>query len=64
MKSRQPSITPVIVRQQYLDCRGASRRFSRGRSIDTVIDGTGVHNEIQIGNMRQSLGKNGFDWML
>lgn len=32
--------------------------------MNTVIDEDGVHTEMQIGNMRQSLGKNGFDWML
>lgn len=34
------------------------------RDMNTVIDGNGVHTEMQIGNMRQTLGKNGFDWML
>lgn len=33
-------------------------------SMNTVIDQNGIHTEIQIGNMRQTLGKNGFDWML
>lgn len=28
--------------------------------MGTVIDGNGVHTEIQIGNMLQTLGKNGF----
>lgn len=32
--------------------------------MNTVIDSNGVHTEMQIGNMRQTLGKNGFDWML
>lgn len=32
--------------------------------MNTVIDNNGVHTEMQIGNMRQTLGKNGFDWML
>lgn len=32
--------------------------------MSTVIDDNGVHTEMQIGNMRQTLGKNGFDWML
>lgn len=32
--------------------------------MNTVIDESGVHTEMQIGNMRQTLGKNGFDWML
>lgn len=32
--------------------------------INTVIDEHGVHTEKQVGNMRQTLGKNGFDWML
>ena len=32
--------------------------------MNTVIDEDGVHTEMQIGNMRQTLGKNGFDWML
>lgn len=32
--------------------------------MNTVIDGNGIHTEIQIGNMRQTLGKDGFDWML
>lgn len=32
--------------------------------MNTVIDEDGVHAEMQIGNMRQTLGKNGFDWML
>ena len=31
--------------------------------MNTVIDEDGVHTEMQIGNMRQTLGKNGFDWM-
>ena len=31
--------------------------------MNTVIDGNGVHTEMKIGNMRQTLGKNGFDWM-
>lgn len=33
-------------------------------SMNTVIDESGAHTEIQIGNMRRTLGKNGFDWML
>lgn len=33
-------------------------------ALNTVIDGNGAHAEMQIGNMRQTLGKNGFDWML
>lgn len=32
--------------------------------MSTVIDDNGVHTEMQIGNMRQTIGKNGFDWML
>ena len=32
--------------------------------MNTVIDGNGIHTEIQIGNMRQTLGKDGFDWIL
>ncbi len=32
--------------------------------MNTVIDEDGVHTEMQIRNMRQTLGKNGFDWML
>ncbi len=32
--------------------------------MNTVIDGNGAHTEMRIGNMRQTLGKNGFDWML
>ena len=32
--------------------------------MNTVIVEDGVHTEMQIGNMRQTLGKNGFDWML
>ena len=32
--------------------------------MNTVIDEDGVRAEMQIGNMRQTLGKNGFDWML
>ena len=32
--------------------------------MNTVIDQSGVHTEMQIGNMRQTLGENGFDWML
>jgi hypothetical protein len=32
--------------------------------MNTVIDQNGIHTEMQIGNMRQTLGKNGFDWML
>lgn len=32
--------------------------------MNTVIDQNGIHTEMQIGNMRQALGKNGFDWML
>lgn len=32
--------------------------------MNTVIDKGGVHTEMQIGNMRQTLGRNGFDWML
>ena len=35
-----------------------------GGGMNTVIDESGVHTEMQIGNMRQTLGKNGFDWML
>ena len=31
--------------------------------MNTVIGENGVHTEMQIGNMRQTLGKNGFDWM-
>lgn len=31
--------------------------------MNTVIDENGVHTEMQVGNMRQTLGKNGFDWM-
>ena len=32
--------------------------------MNTVIDQSGAHTEMQIVNMRQMLGKNGFDWML
>ena len=32
--------------------------------MNTVIDEDGVHTEMQVGNMRQTLGKNGNDWML
>lgn len=32
--------------------------------MNTVIDESGVHTEMQLGNMRQTIGKNGFDWML
>lgn len=31
--------------------------------MNTVIDEDGIHTEKQIGNLRQTLGKNGFDWM-
>lgn len=29
--------------------------------MNTVIDEKGVHTEMQVGNMRRTLGKNGFD---
>ena len=29
--------------------------------MNTVIDEKGIHTEMQIGNMRRTLGKNGFD---
>jgi len=32
--------------------------------MNTVIDENGIHTEMRIGNMRRTLGKNGFDWML
>lgn len=32
--------------------------------MNTVIDQSGVHTEMQIENMCQALGRNGFDWML
>lgn len=32
--------------------------------MNTVIDEDGIHTETQTGNMRQTLGKNGFDWVL
>lgn len=32
--------------------------------MNTVIDEDGVHTEKQIGNMRQTIGKKRFDWML
>lgn len=32
--------------------------------MNTVIHESGVHTEMQFGNMRQTIGKNGFDWML
>lgn len=32
--------------------------------MNTVIDENGIHSEVQIGKMRLTLGKNGFDWML
>ena len=31
--------------------------------MNTVVDESGVHTEMKIGNMRRTLGKNGFDWM-
>lgn len=31
--------------------------------MNTIIDASGVHTEMQIGNMRQALGEHGFDWM-
>lgn len=44
------------------------RQFGNQRpgfgGMNTVIDDNGVHTEMQVGNMRQTLGKNGFDWML
>lgn len=36
----------------------------RAGDMNTVIDESGAHTEMQIGNMRQTIGKNGFDWML
>ena len=32
--------------------------------MNTVIDQSGMRTKMQIGNMRQTLGRNGFDWML
>ena len=32
--------------------------------MNTVIDESGMHVEMQFGNMRQTIGKNGFDRML
>lgn len=32
--------------------------------MNTVIDEIGAHTEMQLGNMRQTLGKNGLDCML
>ena len=32
--------------------------------MNTVIDESGVRTEMQVGNMRQTLSRNGFDWML
>lgn len=32
--------------------------------MNAVIDESGVHTEMQFGNMRQTIGKNGSDWML
>lgn len=32
--------------------------------MNTVIDNNGVHTEMQIGNMRQTIDENEFDWML
>lgn len=32
--------------------------------MNTVIDESSVHTEKQVGNMRQTLGEDGFDWML
>ena len=32
--------------------------------MNAVIDEDGVHTEMQVGNMCQTLGKNDFDWML
>lgn len=32
--------------------------------MKTVIDESGVHTEMRIGYMRQTLGRNGCDWML
>ena len=32
--------------------------------MNTVVDQSGVHTEMQVGNMRRTLGKDGFDWML
>ena len=32
--------------------------------MNTVIDENGIHTEIKIGNIRQTLGRNGFGWML
>lgn len=31
--------------------------------MNTVIDEKGIHTEMQVGNMRQTLGKNDFDWI-
>lgn len=31
--------------------------------MNTVIDDNGIHTEMQVGNMRQTLGKDGLDWM-
>lgn len=43
------------------DVKTVTPRFG---GMNTVFDEDGVHAEMQIGNMRQTLGKNGFDWML
>ena len=32
--------------------------------MNTVIDESGAHTEMLVGNMRQTLGRNGFGWML
>lgn len=32
--------------------------------MNTVIDQSGVRTEMKIGNMRHTLGRTGFDWML
>lgn len=32
--------------------------------MSTVIDENGTHTQMQFGNVLQTIGKNGFDWML
>ena len=63
MKGRQPSITlahssSALPRPWVEDIKTV---FPGVGGISTVIDGSGVHTEMQVGNMRQMLGKNGFD---
>lgn len=54
------SLDPMV--RSILRTRSAAN-VSTAENVSTVFGKDGVETEIQVGQMRQTLGKSGFDWL-